>query len=124
MDLFGTFTYSNNRVLMSATTQDDMFFIKTLKFAMDAVKKPLIQTKQTWSGEKMIVLPSLIDDSLDIEFIIEHFGKLSYKFGVVSLVPNWKKQKDYKEYGCILADTENIYEKIAALKDRHFGKIF
>ena len=123
MDLFGTFAFSNNRILMSATTQDDIFFIKTLNFDIDAVKNPLLQKKQTWAGEKMIVLPSLIDDSLDRDFIIEHLSKLNYKFGVVSLVPNWRKQKDYKDYGCTLADTENIFKNISSLKDGHFGKI-
>lgn len=108
---------------MSATTQDDVFFIKTLEFDLKAVKNPLISTEQKWSGEKMILLPSLLNEEFTRERLIEYFSKLKYKFGVVSIVPTWKKQNDYKEYNCILATTENIFSEISRLKKGTFGKV-
>lgn len=63
LDKFGTFTTADQRILMSATTQDDSFFIKGLNFSIEAVKKPLTTKTQRWSGEKMMLLPSLIDES-------------------------------------------------------------
>ena len=59
-----------HRILMSATTQDDSFFIKGLGFNIEAVKNPLINPKQKWSGEKMILIPSLIHESLDRDTIV------------------------------------------------------
>ncbi len=50
---------------MSATTLDDSFFIKGLGIDKAAIQNPLIYEKESWSGEKMLLLPSLIDESLD-----------------------------------------------------------
>lgn len=59
MHHFGSFDKANHRVLMSATTQDDSFFIKGLQFDIDSIKEPLIDKSQKWSGEKMLIIPSL-----------------------------------------------------------------
>ena len=111
VEIFGTFSKAKNRILMSATTQDDIFFVKTLDFSIEAVKKPLLSMEQTWSGEKMILLPSLINENFTREKMIEYFAGLKYKFGVVAIVPTWKKQKDYKDYNCNLATSENIFSE-------------
>ena len=123
VEIFGTFSKAKNRILMSATTQDDIFFVKTLDFSIEAVKKPLLSMEQTWSGEKMILLPSLINEDFTREKMIEYFAGLKYKFGVVAIVPTWKKQKDYKDYNCNLATSENIFSEIADLKKGIFNKV-
>ena len=123
IDAFGTFSKAPNRILMSATTQDDVFFMKTLDFDIKAVRNPLISSEQKWSGEKMILLPSLINEEFTRENMIERFAKMKYKFGVVSIVPTWKKQNDYREYDCILASSENIFSKISNLKKGIFDKM-
>ena len=43
---FKSFALANQRILMSATTQDDSFFIKGLDFSIDAVQNPLINKEQ------------------------------------------------------------------------------
>jgi len=121
VDIFGTFSKAGNRILMSATTQDDIFFVKTLSFSAESVKNPLLTEGQKWSGEKMILLPSLINDSFKREKMVDFFSERSYKFGVVALVPTWKKQKDYGN--CILADSETIFSEISDLKKGLFGKV-
>lgn len=123
VDTFGTFSKASNRILMSATTQDDVFFIKTLDFDLKAVQNPLVSSGPKWSGEKMILLPSLLNEEFTREKMIEYFSKLKYKFGVVSIVPTWKKQNDYKDYNCILATSENIFAEISNLKKGVFGKV-
>ena len=71
----------------------------------------------------MILLPSLINEEFTRENMIERFAKMKYKFGVVSIVPTWKKQNDYREYDCILASSENIFSKISNLKKGIFDKM-
>ncbi len=41
IERFGTFANANQRILMSATTQDDSFFIKGLSFSPKAVKESI-----------------------------------------------------------------------------------
>ena len=43
---FGSFSHATHRILMSATTQDDSFFVKGLDFNPDAVKNPLRNASQ------------------------------------------------------------------------------
>lgn len=52
IEQFGTFSRAAHRVLMSATTNDDSFFIKGLGLDKDAIKAPLQYHKEAWSGEK------------------------------------------------------------------------
>lgn len=121
MNMFGSFSNAKHRVLMSATTQDDSFFVKLLGVSVDAIKNPVINEKQKWSGEKMMLIPSLISDKFTRDAMIEYFGKMIYKFGTVALTPTWKKQDDYREYECILLDGENITSEIENLQKGLYG---
>lgn len=123
IDMFGSFAKAKHRVLMSATTQDDSFFVKTLGISIDAIKDPIVNEKLKWSGEKMILIPELISDGFTRESMVECFSNLNYKFGAVSLAPTWKKQDTYRNFGCILIDKENIFTEINSLQQGKFEKL-
>ncbi len=99
IDSFGTFARAKNRVLMSATTQDDSFFIKGLGFDVKAVSNPLSNEDLKWSGEKMILIPSLINEDLDRDSVIHRLAKTSStrQFGIVFLVPSFSKKIQYEK---------------------------
>ncbi|RLD80700.1 MAG: DEAD/DEAH box helicase [Bacteroidetes bacterium] len=120
---FGSFNNASHKILMSATTQDDSFFIKGLGFNIEAVKNPLVNPKQKWSGEKMILIPSLIHDSLDRDTIINFFAKQNdkLKFGVVFLTNSFKKANQHEHIGSVIAKTHDIYVQIINLKKGNFG---
>lgn len=114
---FGSFSKAAQRILMSATTQDDSFFIKGLGFDVNSIKNPLTNTNQKWSGEKMLLIPSLIDDSLDRSLIVTKFAPPhNYKFGRVVLVSSFKKSQHYYELGSKIADTKSLFNQISSLK--------
>lgn len=123
MHHFGTFNDAKQRILMSATTQDDSFFIKGLGFDINSIKIPLLDPNQKWSGEKMLLLPSLIDESLTRDEIV---NKLTIpfikKFGIVSLIPSFRFKEQYESIGAIVAESDNIYENIQNLKNGSFEK--
>jgi replicative superfamily II helicase len=122
--MFATFANAKHRILMSATTQDDSFFIKGLDFDINAVKNPLINHEQKWSGEKMIILPSLIDDECDRDLIVTTFAKMkNQKFGIVALVPSTNKADQYRKMGATIADGDSIFEKIDKLKKGDFSNV-
>lgn len=122
--LFGTFSNADHRILMSATTQDDSFFIKGLNYNISAVQSPLINEEQKWSGEKMLILPSVVHDDCDRNLIVTTFSKMkNQKFGIVAIVPSTKKAKQYKELGATIADTKNIFSEIDKLKKGDFGSV-
>ena len=113
VDVFGSFSKANHRILMSATTQDDSFFVKGLSFSTKAVKEPLIYKEQKWSGEKMVIIPSLINESCDRDLVVTKFSKITNnKIGIVALVPNTRRAEHYISIGAISADRDNIFNVI------------
>lgn len=125
IEKFGSFYHADSRILMSATTQDDVFFIKSLDFSADAVRNPLISNAKRWSGEKMILVPSLIDETYTRELVIDYFCKIAHEasFGVVALVPTKKKQDDYIKGDCTIIEKSNIYTEVERLCSKQYGKI-
>ena len=124
VDKFGSFSRANHRVLMSATTQDDAFFVKGLSFSTSAVKNPLMYKKQKWSGEKMVIIPSLIDENCDRDLVVTEFAKMgNRRFGMVALVPNTRKVAQYSCLGAICTDKNNIFNEVEKLKKKEFTKL-
>lgn len=115
---FGSFSKASHRILMSATTQDDAFAIKGLGFDIEAIKTPLTNTDLKWSGEKMILIPSLIDATLDRENIVHWFARPVAKrfFGIVFLTPDFSKKSQYENIGADVAESEDIFDHVQALK--------
>ena len=70
LDLFGSYAKAKHRVFMSATVTNDAFLVKGLGLEPAAILNPLVDKNEKWSGEKMILLPSLIDTKLDRDFIL------------------------------------------------------
>ncbi len=119
---FGSFTHATQRILMSATTQDDSFFIKGLGFEAKDISNPLEYEEQKWSGEKMILIPSIIADSLDRELIIAKFAKPNPDalFGTAVITPSFKHSKLYESLGSIVARRDTIESVISNLKGGQF----
>lgn len=123
IESFGTFTNAENRILMSATTQDDSFFIKGLGFDLESIKSPLTNDQVRWSGEKMIIIPSLLDESLDRSTIIEWLSEPHERtFGIVALTPSFKISQEYIKHKAISPDSKNIFQTIQSLKAGKFNQ--
>jgi replicative superfamily II helicase len=124
IEKFGVFSKAKHRILMSATTQDDSFFIKGLGFDIDSVSNPLTNTDLKWSGEKMILIPSLIDESLTQELIVNWLAKPSEskKYGIVGLVPSFNFKQQYEKIGAKVATSVDIFDIVKSLKDGNFSE--
>lgn len=122
INAFGSFSQSGQRILMSATTQDDSFAIKGLGFDIDAIKNPLTNKSLKWSGEKMIILPSLIDVGLDRDSIIGWLAQArNTSFGIVFLTPDFSKRSAYERLGVTFAESSTIFDCVQDLKSGKFG---
>ena len=121
---FGTFWESTHRVFMSATVIDDAFLVKGLQLSHNTISKPLTYEKERWSGEKMVLIPSLIHESLSRTEIVSLFAKPNSgrKYGVVALVPSFYKTKDWEAYGATVAKRETVGTVIAGLQRGTFDK--
>jgi len=118
LDLFGSYCKASHRVFMSATVTDDSFLVKGLRLKPETVQNPLVYEKETWSGEKMILIPSLIDDTLERSTVVNFLGKsvASRGYGVVALVPGFRWTKDWEALGSTIANKETIDKEVGKLK--------
>ncbi|MBO3697575.1 DEAD/DEAH box helicase family protein [Roseivirga sp. E12] len=123
IEKFATFHNSRHRILMSATTQDDSFFIKGLGFSEESIKSPITNPKRKWSGEKMLVIPSLIDERLEREGIVRAIAQpFKKQYGIAALVSSFQKAKFYTEYGAKGVDNNNIWKIVEHLKKGNFSE--
>jgi replicative superfamily II helicase len=122
LEAFGSFYKASRRIFMSATVTDDAFLIKGLRLSPETIAKPLTYDKEKWSGEKMVLLPSLIHEDLDHGLIVEKFSKSgkNRNFGRVALVPSFEKAKPWESNGAVVPKTETIGTVIGALSKGDF----
>lgn len=120
---FGIFHNAKNRILMSATTQEDSLFIKCLGFGVEALSNSLLNPDMKWSGEKMILMPSLIAEELDREAVVNAFAKnmKGRSHGVVFLTSSFATEEQFKQLGSIVAKTDTIAQNIESLKSGHYN---
>jgi replicative superfamily II helicase len=118
LHLFGSFANARHRMFMSATVTNDAFLVKGLGLTPDVITIPLVYKDEKWSGEKMILVPSLIHPSLDRDRIIKDFAKPVAKrsYGAVVLTPSFARAEDWKKQGATVADKNTINTEIERLK--------
>lgn len=123
VEQFRTFSSAKRRILMSATTQEDIFFVKGLDFSTNAVANPIKYPKSRWSGEKMVLMPSLIDEECDRDLVATQFAALTNApFGVVAIVPNTKRAVYYENIGAIFPkNNKELFEVIDDLRKGKFS---
>lgn len=122
IDAFGSYASASHRIFMSATVTDDAFLIKGLRLKPETITAPLTYSGEKWSGEKMIIIPSLIDEDLDRELIVSTFGASQKRTsGLVGLTPGFAWTKDWERYGAIVASPETVSKTIENLKAGNYG---
>lgn len=124
LDRFGSYQHAELRVYMSATVTDDAFLVKGLRLAPETIAAPVTYAKERWSGEKMVLMPSLIDDTLGRSEIVRAYGKehSQFNYGVVALAPSFKRTRDWDKYGALVAKNDTLASAVAGLRDGDFKK--
>ena len=123
VEQFGTFSRAKRRILMSATTQEDIFFVKGLDFSRDAVSSPIVYPQLRWSGEKMMLMPSSIDENCDRDLVATKFASMKpKKIGIVAIVSNTKRANYYNKLGAkFLKNNQELFSVIDDLRKGNFG---
>lgn len=131
---FGSYWGASHRIFMSATVTDDAFLVKGLQLAPETITSPLSYVKESWSGEKMVLLPSLIHENLDRSEVVKIFSAPNQKrkYGHVVLAPSFQKTNDWSSYRAVVAKKETVssvidklrngdYEETVVLANRYDG---
>lgn len=118
VDRFSSFTNCRQRILMSATTQDDSFFVKGLSFSKESIQHPLTYNYKKWSGEKMILFPSYINPVLNVDVMRQAVCDIAAKSNIatVALVPSRHIAYEYINRGAIFAN-DNMENVLSMLRE-------
>lgn len=121
---FGSYSEAPHRIFMSATVTDDAFLVKGLQLSPDVIVNPLTYSKERWSGEKMVLLPSLIHEDLERGEIVNAIGTSNpkRKYGRVALTSSFLKTKDWETYGALVANKDNVAEAIELLRQGKYER--
>jgi len=121
---FGSYWKAGHRVFMSATVTDDAFLVKGLRLSPESIEKPLTYDKERWSGEKMVLIPALISDSLTRSEVVRLLAKPhpGRKYGVVALAPSFAGTKDWQAYGARIANKDTISEAVQDLVESKYNE--
>ena len=124
LEAFGSYSKAAHRIFMSATVTDDAFLVKGLQLSPETISNPLTYQNETWSGEKMILLPSLIHEDLDRGSLVKWLATPSNKrkFGRVGLTPSAARSKDWEHYGAAITDKTNVDDIIEVLRKGDYEK--
>ena len=112
-----SFHNAKRRFFLSATLLDDSHLIKEFGILYEAVTKPLKPKISGDIGERMIIVPSLVDSSLSMTKIVQLALKRSKDNNIVVLTPSKKSAKKWEGYGAKIAITKNIIQDLRNLNN-------
>ncbi|WP_406845552.1 DEAD/DEAH box helicase family protein [Flavobacterium soyae] len=124
IEKYGSFYNANCRIFMSATTNNDSFFIKGLGLKKETILNPIVFNNNLWSGEKMILFPYHMDDRLTRNEVITLFSgnDPKRKLGIIGLTTGFSRTNTWKNAGATVITSKNIKEKVGRLLDGHFDE--
>jgi len=126
VDRIPSFSEAKRRIFLSATLTEDAFLVRDIGIAPESVINPVSSGDVNYSGERLILLPSLVDTNLQRMGVISWVQTLAAKngtFGVVAIIPSFYHANDWKKYGANVTNVQELYNSIDDLKTRVKGKV-
>ena len=90
---------AERRIYLSATLPDDSIFSTTLDIDLEKIGTIICPEKANDIGERLIVVPKLIDSSIQDFEIRDYAVKMSKKINVVVLSPSLKNASAWEDLG-------------------------
>ncbi len=121
LDLIPSFDQAKRRIFLSATLTEDAFLVKDLGIKPDSAAHPLSQGDAKYSGERLILMPTLVDTNLRRDRIVSWTANLAKRhgeFGVVAITPSRLHAEAWKSHGAEVTDVKNLEAAIVDLRSK------
>lgn len=112
---------ATRRIYLSATLPDDSIFASDLNVDLESIKEIITPENANDIGERLIVVPKLIDSGMQDVDIRNYAVEMSKKINVVVLVPSYKCMKIWQELGGYAINSNNMDEGIKRVKESEKG---
>lgn len=109
IDTTRAFRAADHRIFMSGTLADDSLLVRELACEPDAARKPIISPHDSGIGERMILVPTLVNKELSRDWVMELCGKLAIRnANVVVLSSSEKLARDWVPYGATFTMGDDV----------------
>ncbi len=109
---------AGHRVFMSATLADDAVLVRELDCSREAALTPVVPVADAGMGERMVLVPSLINKDLDREWLMSWVEKRKkrHQAQVVVLSASGKNAKEWAKHGALVVLKDDVSEAVAKLR--------
>ena len=120
LELIPSFAQAQRRIFLSATLAEDAFLVRDLGISPESVTNPLSVGDVPYCGERLVLMPTLVETTLKRDKLIEWVSSLASKhgdFGVVAITPSFAHAKKWEEIGAKTTNVQSLYDSINDLKN-------
>jgi replicative superfamily II helicase len=118
------FYNAKHRLFMSATLADDSVLVRDLEVDISAAKNPIIPKTDKGLGERMILAPSLVDKTLDRNWVMELCSRIPTRNKVIILSPSENKAREWEHVDAEVFIGDQVGIAIEKLKERTLDLTF
>jgi|JFJP01.1.fsa_nt_gi Superfamily II helicase len=121
IDMIPSITNACRKIFMTATLVDDSILCSHFGITEDSINKPVIPDTAGDIGDRMILLPQVINPDLTDDEIKQFCKSISQDVNVVVIVPSDYRLKFWEDEADLILNTNNIYEGVSRLKEGKVG---
>ncbi|WP_369977207.1 DEAD/DEAH box helicase [Xanthomonas bundabergensis] len=118
------YTGAKNRLFMSASIQDASVLVRELGCDPVAAKSPIDIPGEGSVGERMVLVPSLVNPEFSREQLAEVVRSFTALTNIVILVPSYHVAKFWQGLGATLPDKNNVGTAVNRLRETSKGNFF
>ncbi len=121
IDMIPSITNARRKIFMTATLVDDSILSSHFGITEESINKPVIPDTAGDIGDRMILLPQVINNKLTDEEIKQFCKSISQDVNVVIIVPSDERAKYWRAEADLILNKDNLYEGVTRLKREKVG---
>ncbi|HEY9852783.1 MAG TPA: DEAD/DEAH box helicase family protein [Leptolyngbyaceae cyanobacterium] len=123
IDMIPSITNASRKIFMTATLVDDSILCSHFGITdtENSINKPVIPDTAGDIGDRMILLPQVINTDLTDDDIKQFCKSIAQDVNVVVIVPSDYRANYWKDRADLILDKHNLYEGVTRLKKEKVG---
>lgn len=112
---------AERKIFMTATLADDSILVSHFGVSKDNISHPIVPDSAGDVGDRMILLPQVINPEINDIDIKEFAIELAKTKNVVVIVPSHHRGNFWEDVASLILTKDNLHEGISKLKETHVG---
>lgn len=121
INMIPSITNARRKIFMTATLVDDSILSSHFGITEESINKAVIPDTAGDIGDRMIILPQVINPEITDDKIKEFCKSISQDVNVVVIVPSEERSKYWRDQADLILNKNNLYEGVSRLKREKVG---